>query len=302
MDSVETPAAGLRRLRRILARAMKRSRATLEKQRAELAETERAAWYRQIAASLLSCPPAPKGSAAIPLFNIHTQKKELVTLNPELDCRENAGLLYKKARKGERGRAINIQKTAETEAGIKTGERLLAEADAALAAGADDEKTRGLCAAIAAALKLPEPDGKAGPGAARGAETAEKTPYRRLVIDGWEIYLGKNDAQNDELTTRFARPHDLWLHAAGHAGSHVVIRRPDRTTAVPPDIVKKAASLAAWFSKAKHASYAEVHYAEARFVRKRRHAPPGEVVLERYKSTRVSPCPPEELFPSKYAS
>ena len=90
MDGPETPAALLRRLRRILARAIKRHGATLEKQRSELAETERAAWYRQIADSLLAGPTLPRGSSKVPLFNMHTQKQELVELNPELDFRENA--------------------------------------------------------------------------------------------------------------------------------------------------------------------------------------------------------------------
>jgi predicted ribosome quality control (RQC) complex YloA/Tae2 family protein len=66
-------------------------------------------------------------------------------------------------------------------------------------------------------------------------------------------------------------------------------------------VVRKVAALAVWFSKAKHTSYAEVHYTEARFVRKRRHAPAGQVMIERYKSVRVSPRSPHDLFPSKYA-
>jgi len=290
----------LRRLRKILARALKRGRITLDKQLAELAETERAEWYRQIADSLCANPPVPKGSSTIPIFNIHTQKEEPVALNPKLDFRENAALFYKKARRGQRGKEINLRKTAETEAEINTRERLLGEADAALASGGDDRMLLGLCGAITSALKLPASGGKGTAAAATGVEAQEKVPYRRCSIDNWDIYVGRNDRQNDELTTRFARPYDLWLHAAGHAGSHVVIRRPDRTTAVPQDVVEKAASLAVFFSKAKHASYAEVHYTEARFVRKRRHSPAGEVVVEKCKSIRVSPHAPEDLFPSKY--
>jgi predicted ribosome quality control (RQC) complex YloA/Tae2 family protein len=290
----------LRRLRKVLARAVKRKRATLEKQRAELAETGRSDWYRQIADSLLANPPIPRGSSKISLFNIHTRTEEPVSLNPKLDGRENAVLFHKKARKGLRGKEINNKKTADTEAEIRTAERLLAETDAALAAGADDKNCSGICEAIAAALKLPATGRNRVSAPASGMTHPEKHPYRHLVIDGWDIHIGKNDAQNDELTTRFARPNDLWLHTAGHAGSHVVIRRPDRTTQVPPDVLKKAAALAAWFSKAKHTSYAEVHYTEARFVRKRRHSPPGEVIMERYQSIRVSPCQPEDLFPSKY--
>jgi predicted ribosome quality control (RQC) complex YloA/Tae2 family protein len=302
MDTADTPLAELRRLRKTLARAVKRRRTTLEKQRAELAETGRAGWYRQIADSLLAGPPAEKGASETSLFNIHTQKEETVALNPKLDSRQNAALFYRKARKGERGRAIALKKTAETEAAVTAGQRLLAEADdAAHAAGTDHEKTQRLCAAIVAALARSGRGGETCPGPKR-RDAAAKTPFRHLSIDGWDIFVGKNAAQNDELTTRFARPPDLWLHAAGHAGSHVLVRRPGRAPAVPPDVLRKAASLAAWFSKAKHTSYAEVHYAEARFVRKRRHAPPGEVVLERYQSIRVSPCGPERLFPSKYAS
>jgi predicted ribosome quality control (RQC) complex YloA/Tae2 family protein len=299
-ETLPTALLELRRLRKILARALKRSRYTLEKQKTELAETERSEWYRQIADSLCTNPPVPKGCSTVPIFNIHTQKEEPVSLNPKLDFRENAALFYKKARRGQRGKEINLRKTAETEAEINTGERLLGEADAALAFGGDDPKLSILCVAMASALKLPASGGKGPAGAAPGAEARDKIPYRRYTIDNWHIYVGKNDRQNDELTTRFARPYDLWFHAAGHAGSHVVIRRPDRTTAVPQEVVEKVASLAVFFSKAKHTSYAEVHYTEARFVRKRRHSPAGQVMVEKCRSIRVSPRAPEDLFPSKY--
>jgi len=289
----------LRLLRKHLSRGLKRLGSKLEKQRAELKETERAEWYRQIADSLLAGlaghESLRRDSSKNSLYNIHTQKEEPVALNPKLDLKENAALFYKKARKGMRGKDINIKKIAETETEIQTYERLLGEADVALAAG---KEVPDLCAEIASALKLPQSGDT--PGAASKADRTEKIPYRHLTINDWNIYIGKNDAQNDEMTTRFAHPHDLWLHVAGHAGSHVIVRRPDRTVAVPQDVVKKAASLAVWFSKAKHTSYAEVHYTEARFVHKRRHAPAGEVTVERCKSIRVGPCSPENLFPSKY--
>jgi predicted ribosome quality control (RQC) complex YloA/Tae2 family protein len=286
-------------LRKDLSRTQKRLLHKHEKQLRELHETERAVWYRQVADSLIADPAGtPRGSAKVSLFNIHTQRKEPVALNPRFDAHENAMLFYRKAKKGERGRDITIRKVAETEAEIKTCGQFICDADAALAAGKEERELLDLCGRIAAALKLPDAPGVSG--VVPGTKKQEDVPYRRCTIDDWNIYIGKNDAQNDELSTRFAHPHDLWLHVAGHAGSHVVIRRPDRTTAVPPEVVRKAAALAVWFSKAKHTSYAEVHYTEARFVRKRRHAPPGEVIVERYKSIRVSPCQPEEMFPSKY--
>jgi len=125
-------------------------------------------------------------------------------------------------------------------------------------------------------------------------------PYRHFSFDTWEVFIGKNNSQNDELSTRFARSQDLWLHVAGHPGSHVVIRRPKGAAPVPPDVVEKVASLAVWFSKAKHTSYAGVHVTEARFVHKRRHSPPGEVVAERCREVRVAPRSPQVFFPSLY--
>ncbi len=128
----------------------------------------------------------------------------------------------------------------------------------------------------------------------------EKVPYRHFQIDEWDIYIGKTDTQNDELSIHFAKPSDIWLHVAGHAGSHVVIRRQKNEQVPPHDILEKSAAMAVWFSKAKHTSYSEVHYTEARFVRKRRHSPPGEVMIDRYKSIRVSPKSPQDLFPSTF--
>jgi predicted ribosome quality control (RQC) complex YloA/Tae2 family protein len=121
-------------------------------------------------------------------------------------------------------------------------------------------------------------------------------PYRRYVIDGFEVYIGKTDKQNDELTTSFAKPWDIWLHVSAHSGSHVVIRRQKNTDWPPHTVVEKAAALAVWFSKARHTSYAEVHATEARFVRKPRKFAPGKVIAERGKTVRVSPLSPKALF------
>ena len=279
-----------------VAKALKSLNKKLEKQVAELQETERAAWYRRMGDSLMAYPDkTPRGAVTATIRDVHTQKEETVALNPKFDSRGNAELLYKKARKAERGGAINAQKVAETKAEIDTAENLLQSCGQMQdGPGSDD-----LLDSLESFLKKHAPQDApyfSGPG-----DQVEKVPYRHFSMDdGWNVYIGKNDSQNDELTTRFAKLSDIWLHVAGHPGSHVVIRRPDKTVQVPPAILQMAASLAVWFSRAKHTSYAEVHYTEARFVRKRRHSPPGEVVLERYKSIRVSPKSPHELFPSKY--
>jgi predicted ribosome quality control (RQC) complex YloA/Tae2 family protein len=125
-------------------------------------------------------------------------------------------------------------------------------------------------------------------------------PYRHFVIDEWNVYIGKNDRQNDELSCSFCRPWDIWMHVAAQAGSHVVIQRDKNADWPPHDTLEKAAALTAWFSKARNARSVKVHVTEGRFVRKSKKAPRGEVQLGNYKTLRVSPASPRLFRPDKY--
>ncbi|CAN5806839.1 hypothetical protein BH23GEM9_BH23GEM9_25160 [soil metagenome] len=111
-----------------------------------------------------------------------------------------------------------------------------------------------------------------------------------LDIEGHEVLVGRNARDNEELTFRVARPRDLWLHAAGHAGSHVVIRVPDSGEDVPRGVIERAAAWAAWHSKARNArGKVDVHVCRAADIRKPRGAPPGTVELRRFDTVRVYP-------------
>jgi predicted ribosome quality control (RQC) complex YloA/Tae2 family protein len=117
-------------------------------------------------------------------------------------------------------------------------------------------------------------------------------PYRTIVVNGFEVLVGRGDEDNDYLTFEVAEPHDLWLHVAGGTpGSHVVIRNPDKGE-VPRDVVEVAAAAAAWYSKARGAPKVEVHVCRASDVSKPRGAPTGLVELARWKSVRVKPALP----------
>jgi predicted ribosome quality control (RQC) complex YloA/Tae2 family protein len=100
---------------------------------------------------------------------------------------------------------------------------------------------------------------------------------RRFVAkDGSEIRVGRGAAENDRLTLNGARGHDLWLHARGTAGAHVVLRL-EKGKAPDPEAVLDAAHLAAFFSSAKNDSKVEVIHTEAKHVRKTKGDPPGRV-------------------------
>jgi predicted ribosome quality control (RQC) complex YloA/Tae2 family protein len=119
-------------------------------------------------------------------------------------------------------------------------------------------------------------------------------PYRTFIVAGFEILVGRGEADNDHLTFEVAEPHDLWLHVAGGtAGSHVVVRNPSRVE-IPRPVVEAAAAAAAWYSKARGAPRVEVHFCRAADVRKPRGAPAGLVELARWKSVKVKPAVPEQ--------
>ncbi|HLV26254.1 MAG TPA: NFACT RNA binding domain-containing protein [Gemmatimonadales bacterium] len=121
---------------------------------------------------------------------------------------------------------------------------------------------------------------------ARG-EHAASTCCRMVHVDGWEVLVGKGARDNDELTFRVAEANDLWLHAAGYPGSHVVVRNPDRVE-VPREVVRRAAELAVFNSKAREArGKVDVHVCRAGDVRKVRGAPAGQVQLSRWDTVKV---------------
>ena len=124
-------------------------------------------------------------------------------------------------------------------------------------------------------------------------------PYHTVVADGWEILVGRGDAENDRLTFGVAEPGDLWLHVAGGvAGSHVVVRVPEGGPEPPREVVERAARLAARHSKARGArGKVEVHLCQAADVRKPRGFPPGMVELRRWRSLKVYPLADEEPEP-----
>ena len=111
---------------------------------------------------------------------------------------------------------------------------------------------------------------------------------RVFEFQGFSILVGKADRDNDELTFRAAEPRDFWLHVAGPAGSHVVVRNPENLEALPKSVLEHAASLAAWHSKARGSrGKVEVHVCRVADVSKPRGFAPGQVLLRRWDAVKV---------------
>ncbi len=131
-----------------------------------------------------------------------------------------------------------------------------------------------------------------GTGRERAGPTGKLGPHRFDGIDGSIIFAGRSARGNEELTFEIARPEDLWFHAADIAGAHVVLKTggglPRR------EQIEQAASVAAWFSKARGSTAVEVAYTQRKNVRKISGAPSGTVRLSQFKSLRVEPALPKK--------
>ncbi|HEY0378781.1 MAG TPA: NFACT family protein [Pyrinomonadaceae bacterium] len=124
----------------------------------------------------------------------------------------------------------------------------------------------------------------------RRQKAAENVPGARRYrsSDGYEILVGRAARDNDHLTFRVARPHDLWLHAADYPGSHVIVRNPTRAD-VPHRTIIEAAQLAALFSQARRDAKVDVHYTQRKFLSKPKGAAPGLVRMSSFRSITAEP-------------
>lgn len=120
---------------------------------------------------------------------------------------------------------------------------------------------------------------------------SEPDVWKYALADGWEALAGKTDADNDLLSLKTARPNDLWFHVHGLPGSHVILRGPEGEQPTN-DLIKAAAAVAAWHSKARNAGMVPVSCTEAKHVSKPRGAKPGSVCIKREKTIKVRPALP----------
>jgi predicted ribosome quality control (RQC) complex YloA/Tae2 family protein len=278
------------RARRTLKRGRKKTARRLdEAERALERLAEADAWRHKgelLRASFHLLAPG-LASVVVPDYATDPPTEVAIELDPNRDPGEQVGLCFQRAKRFERG-------AEHAERAIEELRPRLAAFDAALAAlaalepGADPADT---LARHADALPAPVREELASatapqPGPKRKGPPP-RVPFRSFTsADGWEIRVGKSARDNDELTLRSARPHDLFLHARASPGSHVIVPTP-RGKTVPRDTLLDAAELACVFSDRRDAERNEVDYTPRRYVRKAKGAPAGQVVLERSKTLAI---------------
>ncbi|MFH0701990.1 MAG: NFACT family protein [bacterium] len=129
-------------------------------------------------------------------------------------------------------------------------------------------------------------------------KSQEKSKKERINLtqyissDGYKIYLGKNDKQNDYLVSKIASSEDIWLHVQNMPGAHVLIKAHSAKENIPETTLYEAANLAAYFSQGKNSLNVPVIYTKRKFLKKPSSSKPGYVTYSNEKTLFVNPAKP----------
>ena len=118
--------------------------------------------------------------------------------------------------------------------------------------------------------------------------------YTYKLPNDWTVMVGKTDHDNDCLSIKLAHPQDWWFHVLGMPGSHVLLKRKENDEEPGTEILKAAAAIAAYHSKARNGGTVPVSCTRARYVSKPRGAKPGTVTIRKEKVIKVKPALPLE--------
>ncbi len=259
---------------------IERLRHSLAEMRKGVENSNRAEKYAAIGNALLMAASGMISGLEETTLEIE-ERPMIVKLNRDLSPYENASAYFERAKGAKASKEELRQRTQTTKATIQQLEVIRAGiADASDLKDLEKfERQRSSSDSMAPAST---------------SASATTTRFREFTVPGGlTVLVGKNAKQNDELTTKVAKKEDIWLHARGVPGSHVVLQCGKRPQ-VPKEAIERAAEIAAYFSDAKSQPLAPVSYTRKKYVRKPRNADPGAVVMEREEVILVRPQIPEK--------
>ncbi len=265
-------------LRKLVATALERNIRTLDLQTNQLKDTEKKDKYR-IYGELLTVYgySAEADAKSITVNDYNTGKDVTIPLDNTLTIAQNAKKYFDRYTKLKRtAEALNSQ-MQEVSQTVSHLESIAASLDIARQEEDLTDIRRELVEG--GYIKGSAADRINGKGKGQKSNRNQKTkskPFHYISSDGFHIYVGKNNYQNDELTFKMANGGDWWFHAKGIPGSHVVLITEGKE--VPDRTFEEAASLAAYYSKGKDQDKVEIDYLKRKDVKKPGGAKPGFVV------------------------
>ena len=265
-------------LRKIVQTALERNVKKYDLQLQKLEDTQKREDYR-ICGELLHAYgyEIEPGVSSCEVQNYYTGEPVVIPLEPELTPAENAKKYFEKYGKLKRTHEALVKLTEEVKEEIAHLKSVSAALD--IAVGEED------------LLQIREELMESGyirrKGGAKKVRITSR-PFHYISSDGYDIYVGKNNLQNDELTFKFATGGDWWFHAKGCAGSHV-IAKARAGEEMPDSTFEEAARLAAYYSAGRQQDKVEVDYIQKKHVKKPAGAKPGFVVYYTNFSMAIAP-------------
>ncbi len=267
-------------LRHIAGTALDRCRKKLFLQEKQLSDTRKRDKYRIYGEMLNTYGYGLEpGAKVLECINYYDGQPLRVPLDPTLSAHDNSVKYFNRYNKLKRTfEALTVQ-TQQTQEEIDHLESIQTALD--LAEGEDDlAQIREELTAFGYIRRRPGTD-------RRKKKKAAAKPLHFLSSDGFHIYVGKNNFQNEELTFSLASGSDWWFHAKGVPGSHVIVRTEGKT--LPDRTFEEAGRLAAFFSKARGSEKAEVDYVQKKAVKKTPGGRPGFVIYHTNYSMMAAP-------------
>ena len=254
-------------LRRIVQTALERNVKKYDLQCKQMRDTQKRDTYR-IYGELLNTYGynVEPGSKSMEALNYYTNEMVNIPLDPTLAPKENAQKYFDKYNKLKRTFEALTELTDQVKLEIQHLESISAALDIALL----EEDL------VEIKEELIESGYLKRKGGTKKAKVTSK-PFHYVSSDGYHIYVGKNNYQNDELTFRFATGNDWWFHAKGIPGSHVIVKT-EGDTDLPDRTFEEAGRLAAYYSKGRGQDKIEIDYIQKKHVKKPGSAKPGFVV------------------------
>ena len=272
-------------LRRIVTTALERNRKKFLLQQKQLKDTEKREKYR-IYGELLNTYGyhLESGAKKLEALNYYTNEMITIPLDDQLSASENAKKYFDRYGKLKRTYEALTTLIEETKDEITHLESIATALD--IAVSEDD-----LVQIKEELIEFGYIRKKRGDKKAR----IKSKPFHYISSDGFHIYVGKNNYQNDELTFKFATGNDWWFHAKGMPGSHVIVKSSGQTD-LPDRVFEEAGALAAYYSKGRENDKVEIDYIQKKNIRKVAGAAPGFVIYHTNYSLVASPkCDLQEV-------
>lgn len=253
-------------LRKIVSTALDRNRKKFQLQEKQLKDTEKRDKYK-IYGELIHTYGygLAEGAKELEALNYYTNEMVKIPLDPTLDTKTNAQKYFDKYNKLKRTYEALTDLIEETRSEIEHLESIATSLDIALTE--DDLVQIKEELMEFGYIKRKRTDKKA---------KIKSKPFHYLSSDGYHIYVGKNNYQNEELTFKFATGNDWWFHAKGMPGSHVIVKSNNEE--LPDRVFEEAGKLAAYYSKGRDNDKVEIDYLQKKNVKKPSGGAPGFVV------------------------